>query len=127
MSFEKEIVLKYRIDRASETIEEAKILAETGHWNTSVSWLYYACFYAVIALLFKHGFHSKSHSGVRTLFSNEFVKTLKVEKRFGILYGQLFNKRQEGDYEDIVKFTKEEIEPLIAAAEEFISEIRKMI
>jgi uncharacterized protein (UPF0332 family) len=39
----------------------------------------------------------------------------------------LFNKRQEGDYEDVKIFTKEEIEPLISEAEKFILVIRELI
>jgi uncharacterized protein (UPF0332 family) len=81
----------------------------------------------VIALLFKNSFRTKSHFGARTTFSNEFIKTGLVIKDLGVLYGNLFNKRQEGDYEDVKIFTKEEIEPLIFEAEKFILVIRRLI
>jgi len=40
-------LIQYRVDRALESIEEAKLLLENGHLNSSVNRLYYACFYAV--------------------------------------------------------------------------------
>jgi uncharacterized protein (UPF0332 family) len=127
MIYEKETIIKYRIDRALETLEEAKILSIGNHWNTVANRLYFACFYIVIALLFKNSFRTKSHSGARTTFSNEFIKTGLVIKDLGVLYGNLFNKRQEGDYEDVKIFTKEEIEPLISEVEKFIIVIRELI
>jgi len=51
-------LIQYRIARAKEAIEEARVLAGAGHWNGSVNRLYYACFYAVSALLSKHDLFS---------------------------------------------------------------------
>ncbi len=42
----KELVL-YRLQRAHETLADARILADAGRWNPCVNRLYYACFYAV--------------------------------------------------------------------------------
>ena len=126
MNIDKEAIIKYRLERANESIEEAKILAEAKHWNSVANRLYYACFYAVIGLLFQGGFRTKSHDGVRILLSNEFVKTGKLANEFGKFYGELFNKRQESDYKDIKRFTEDEIIPLIPKAENFI-EINKAL
>lgn len=40
-------VVHYRLQRARETLEDARILARAGRWNPCVNRLYYACFYAV--------------------------------------------------------------------------------
>jgi len=45
MSYSKEELANYRIERAQEAIEEARLLAAENYWNTAVSRLYYACFY----------------------------------------------------------------------------------
>jgi len=42
--------IKYRFQRAEESFQDALILAENERWNTVINRLYYACFYAVIAL-----------------------------------------------------------------------------
>ena len=44
-------LVSYRIERADETIIEAKLLAGDGHYNAAMNRLYYACFYAALALL----------------------------------------------------------------------------
>ena len=100
MSLSKKDVIVYRFQRAMETIEEAKILAKINHWDTVVNRLYYACFYAVIGLLLENDFLTKSHKGALTLFKNNFIKTGKLDREWGRFYAQLFNKRQEGDYDD---------------------------
>ncbi len=53
----KDLIL-YRLERARETIEEARILANAARWNACVNRLYYACFYAVSTLLVKDGLAS---------------------------------------------------------------------
>ncbi len=51
-------LIHYRIERSDEAIEEAAILAERCHYNAAVNRLYYACFYAVQALLLKTSYCS---------------------------------------------------------------------
>ncbi|MGB7566448.1 MAG: HEPN domain-containing protein [Chitinivibrionales bacterium] len=71
-------LVKYRVSRALESISEARILADSFHWNACVNRLYYgyyACFYAVSALLVLHQMNSKKHSGIRSFFNLHFVKT----------------------------------------------------
>lgn len=45
MKEEIRLLVNYRLERARESIEEAKILMERGHINTFINRLYYACFY----------------------------------------------------------------------------------
>ena len=45
----------HRMTRANGTLEDARILAKAGRWNACVNRLYYACFYAVSALLVRDG------------------------------------------------------------------------
>jgi uncharacterized protein (UPF0332 family) len=66
-------------------------------WNPCVNRLYYACFYAVSALLLRHGFSSSKHTGVRSLFNRHFVKTGKISKALAQIYNDLFARRQESD------------------------------
>ena len=37
-----EDLIKYRIQRAKESLIEARILSQSGHWNTVTNRLYYA-------------------------------------------------------------------------------------
>ncbi len=60
-----EALVKYRLQRARETLPEARTLVESGYYNAAVNRLYYACYYAVIALLAKHQISVQTHAGVK--------------------------------------------------------------
>ncbi|VEN75012.1 conserved hypothetical protein [Candidatus Desulfarcum epimagneticum] len=120
-------LVNYRLGRAKETIEDAKLMANAGSWNNCVNRLYYACFYAVSALLTQQGLSASKHTGVRSLFNLNFVKTGKIEKKMSRLYNDLFEKRQEGDYVDFVYFSEPQIMPLIPKAEKFIEKIKELL
>ncbi len=116
----------YRMNRADETLEDARILANAGRWNACVNRLYYACFYAVSALLVRHGLSSSKHTGIRSLFNHHYVKTGKVPKHLARICNDLFERRQEGDYIDFVTFQESQVLPRISEAEEFIEYIAKL-
>ncbi|NJN28258.1 MAG: HEPN domain-containing protein [Cyclobacteriaceae bacterium] len=44
-------LVKYRLDRATDTFDDSLILRKRQKWNSAVNRLYYAAFYAVSALL----------------------------------------------------------------------------
>ncbi|MFH0793169.1 MAG: HEPN domain-containing protein [bacterium] len=96
-------------------------MAEAGEWYGCVNRLYYACFYAVNALLLVHGLSSSKHSGVRSLFARNFVKSGQVPKTLGALYMELYEMRNKGDYQDLVKINPETIRPWIPEAEKFVA------
>ena len=63
--FTPEDYIKYRINRANEIIKEVQVHIDNRFWNTAINRMYYACFYAVSALLAKDKIDVSSHSGVR--------------------------------------------------------------
>ncbi len=61
--------IDYRLQKADESFADAELLAKNGRWNAVVNRLYYACFYAVIALLLSKDIKSTTHEGGRSQFS----------------------------------------------------------
>jgi len=122
----KELV-SYRLQRARETLADARILADAGRWNPCVNRLYYACFYAVSALLVQEGLSSSKHTGLRSLFNRHFVKTNKVPKEKARIFNDLFERRQEGDYVDFVSFEEYQVLPWLPEAEVFVENIAVLI
>jgi len=122
----KDLVL-HRMNRASDTMEDARILADAGRWNACVNRLYYACFYVVSALLVRHGLSSSKHTGVRSLFNKHYVKTGKIPKDLARIYNDLFERRQEGDYIDFVMFQESQVQPWVTEAEHLVGHIRNLI
>ena len=123
----KEDIVRYRLERAEETYQEALLMYREKHWNTCANRLYYACFYAVSALLQQHDFSSGKHSGVKAFFNRYFIKTGGIDKEFGRLYSRLFDARQEGDYIDFVRYAVDDIEPWIEKVRLFIDMVTEVI
>ena len=117
----------YRMSRADATLEDARILAKEGRWNACVNRLYYACFYAVSALLVRDGLSSSKHAGIRSLFNKQYVKTGKIPKDLARIFNDLFERRQEGDYMDFVNFQESQVLPWISKAEELIEYIASLV
>jgi len=120
-------VVRYRLARAEETLEDARLLAEKKHGNAAVNRLYYACFYAVLALLIQNGQQSSKHTGVRSLLNMYFVKTGEVPKDMARIYNDLFERRQEGDYDDFVAFDPVDVQVWIVEAESFVQHVSNLI
>jgi len=117
--------IKYRLDRAEESFDDALILAANHKWNAVINRLYYSCFYAVIALLLKNDINPQTHDGVRSQFSLHFIKNGIIDIKFGKLFSKLFDFRQKGDYGDLFNYDEGTVLPLIDQVQEFILEIKK--
>lgn len=99
---ERAALVKYRFERASETVVEADYNAAGGFYNTAVNRLYYAAYYAATGLLLAYGKSSSTHAGVKTLLSLHFVKTGQLDVAHARAFMTLYENRQSGDYEDFV-------------------------
>ncbi|WP_375580342.1 HEPN domain-containing protein [Marivirga tractuosa] len=124
---DRRVYVKYRIDTAYKTFEAAKVLAENNYWNSAVNRLYYSVFYAVNAILVLNEIHTKSHSATKSQFSVHFIKTGKLNKKYGKLLSQLFDWRQRGDYGNVFEYEEKDVMPLFEQVNEMISEIEKEI
>jgi uncharacterized protein (UPF0332 family) len=123
---ERKIVVQFRMEKAKKTFSEMVPLIDNKLWHTAANRLYYACYYAVSALLIKNGIEAKTHHGIISQMGLLFVKTGLISIESGNLYKQLFELRQTGDYSDWIDIEKEDIVPLIEPAEKFIAEIEKL-
>jgi hypothetical protein len=127
MTAEEHILVNYRLQRAREALDEAKILFDRGHLNTYVNRLYYACFYAASALLLTKGFSTSKHGYLRSLLHREFVKTGVISKELGNCFDDLFDSRQKGDYADFIRFKAEDVAGWLKPTQEFVDHIDQLI
>lgn len=124
---DKDDYISYRLQKAIDSYKDAKLLAQNDRWNASVNRLYYSCFYAIIALLYKNDIKTQTHDGVRTQFGLKFVKTGKIEKKYGKLYSKLFDYRLKGDYGDFFDFDQELVDPLFKPVEDLLNILKSII
>ncbi|MGB3080694.1 MAG: HEPN domain-containing protein [Saprospiraceae bacterium] len=127
MTFSKNELVRYRIQRAEEAFKDGQLLAEEGRWNAAANRLYYSCFYIVSAYLVLKGIKSSTHSGLKSAFNQELVKAGKIDKSEGLLFNKLFSIRQQIDYEDFVDISNQELSPLIPKIKQLIDDIKKLI
>jgi len=124
---ERRAYIRYRLERARQTLQDAKVLSDMGSLLSAVNRLYYACFYCVSALLLSEGQSASKHTGVRSLFNRLWVKTGRVPKDLGGFYGTLFDQRQKADYADLAGFPPEQVRGWLQQATEFVSEVCRLV
>ena len=127
MTPDEQTLVRYRLGRAQETLDEATLLRDEGYLNTYVNRLYYACFYAVSALLLVEGQSSSKHSGMRALFNKEWVKTGRVPSEYGRFYRRLYDSRQQGDYGDFVQFEEADVASWQPEAQQFVETLTTLV
>jgi uncharacterized protein (UPF0332 family) len=57
---------------------------------------------------------------VKSQFSLHFIKTGKLQKKYGKLLAELYDWRQKGDYENLYEFDSESVLPLFDSVLEMI-------
>jgi uncharacterized protein (UPF0332 family) len=103
------------------------VLNKIEKWNSAINRLYYAGYYAVIALLLSADLKPTTHNGAKSNFSEYFIKTGKIDKDLGKIFSQLFTWRQKGDYDDLFDFQKDKVLPYFEPVKKLISEVEKLI
>lgn len=120
-------LIQYRLSRATETLKEAELLLNSGFYNATINRLYYACYYATIALFLKHNLVTHTHSGAKTMLGLQFIKTGIFPIEIGKTFSTLFEKRQTGDYDDFFFCDKEMVDELYAETNKYIQTLSEYI
>ncbi len=116
-------VVSYWIEKANDSLSAAQDDLKAGRFSFSVNRIYYACFYAVSAVLLQKGLRFKKHSGVRAAFHKHIVKTRLISREHGQFYDEIFEARQRGDYIELVHFEKGQVEKWLKQASEFVKAV----
>ncbi|HLA59335.1 MAG TPA: HEPN domain-containing protein [Puia sp.] len=106
------------LDKSAEAIENAKYNLKGGFITATTNRAYYACYYAMISLLYTQNVYAKTHQGARAKFSELFIKTSIFPIEMSDSIALLFDSRQEADYDLDENITKEEAASLITKAED---------
>lgn len=119
--------IRYRLEKAQEVYEAARVLCNAKQWNSVVNRLYYACFYSASALLLYHRISAKSHAGVIGQFSEHIVRPGVISTEEFRVYAKLLNWRSKGDYNDLYDFCQEDTEPMMPKVKHFIDKVASLI
>jgi uncharacterized protein (UPF0332 family) len=120
-------LIPYWMEKARESMESAKADSQAGRFSTAVRSIYYACFYALSAVLWKQGKSFKKHTGVRAAMHRDLVKPGMIENAWGEFYELIFDRRHKGDYEPMVSFDSDQVKELFEGAEGFIAQMKNLL
>ncbi len=71
----KTTIIKYWMEKARESIEATKGEFTSGRNSIAVRNIYYACFYALSAVLLKEGRSFKKHTAVKAALHKDLIRT----------------------------------------------------
>jgi uncharacterized protein (UPF0332 family) len=121
----KRLLALHRLQQSAESLQEARYLHEGGKSLRSVvNRIYYSMFYSVLALLVYEPYASSKHSGVLAYFNKQFVKGGLFSESLGRSLNKAFELRQRGDYREYFVLTREQVEPLLDEAADFVAAVR---
>ncbi|HIW44163.1 MAG TPA: HEPN domain-containing protein [Candidatus Prevotella stercoripullorum] len=124
---ERKAIIRFRIEKAHKSFNEAKAVAGLGFWNLAGNRLYYAVYYMASALLLDKGISAKTHAGTIHLLGQKIINTGMLDASFGRLFSRLYELRQAGDYDDMFDATEQEVKPYIDKVSAFLTEVEKHI
>lgn len=127
MDKEMQELLKYRFDRAVETLEVAKELYASGKFRDSNNRSYYAAFYAIKAIYTIRGLDFKKHKTLLVNFNKEYVATEIFPREIGRKISTLALIREQSDYNDFYMASKQESQQQVEIAEELITLVREYL
>lgn len=120
-------LLQYRLTRSRESLASAELLIENQFYLEAINRLYYACFYAISALLLQFGLSPKTHAGARSLFNERVIRDGLLPEEFGDFYTKLFDVRHETDYADLVETDVTKSVEWLPQVKRFIDAIEQLV
>ncbi len=122
---DKKALAQYRLEQARESLDEATFLLSGGKSPRSIiNRLYYAMFYAILALLIYEPYSSSKHSGVLGYFNRRFIKEGIFDREMGRWVNKAFELRQRGDYREYFEVTRDQTADLAVKAGRFVSIVK---
>jgi len=110
MAYKKEDIIRYRIDKSRSCYIEIELCLEKELFHLAEDRIYYSLYYSVSALAALNNFSTSKHKQLQGWFNREFIKTKIFPVEFSKIYAIAFERRQKGDYDDFVTFTRDEVE-----------------
>ena len=110
---------RYRYERSSEELENAKAMLETGKYKLALNRSYYFIFHGMRAANVLDEFDSSKHSGVIAHFNQYHVKTGDFSKEASKIIRTSSEMREHADYEDFFVVSRQDAEEQVQKAQTF--------
>ena len=127
MSEPKQELIRYRLQRAREMLEDGELLLREGRLTSATNRIYYAMFYATSALLATKNLSSSRHSGVIALLHDHFVRPGVFPRELARQLSLAFEMRNDSDYEDFITPEPSELTEMLANARSFVQKAAELV
>jgi len=128
MSEEKKIFIINFLNKAEDTLLDAKINLENNRINNALNRIYYAVFYSVVALGYLEGFITSKHKQLLGWFNKNFIHEKKIfDIEMYEFYRAAYKNRHEVDYTFLSNVTKTEALEYLEMARLFISKVKDYV
>ncbi len=98
-----------------------------GRYRSTANRLYYAAFYAAVAVLLTRHLEFSRHSGVIAFFDKEFIRTGILSREYSRTLHRAFSERQQDDYMPFVEMSPDEMKQLLAGVRDMVNGISAYI
>lgn len=117
----------YRLERAKEMLYAAEDNLRISQWKTALNRSYYAIFHAMRAVNILDGFDSSKHSGVIAYFTQNYLKTQKLDRELSKIIKEASYLREKSDYDDFYIASKAETEKQVENAKLFCDKVEQYL
>lgn len=124
---DRKVLAKYRLEKALNCLEAAKLMFSNKYYSDSANRSYYAIFHSARAVMALDGEDRKRHSGVIAYFQEHYVRTKIFDKEFSKIIQDAFEIRQDSDYEDFFVVSHNDVKEQLKDAERFYNEVKSYI
>ena len=122
----KELV-QYRMERAKEMLVASEENLNIEQYRTSLNRSYYAIFHAMRAINILEGYDSSKHSGVIAYFTQNFLKTERLDRGLSKIIKEASYLREKSDYDDFYIASKDEAKNQLENAQSFLKKISEYL
>jgi len=113
------------MEGAREALRDAEFDMQSGQYHEVANRSYYAIFYAANAMLAAQGLQRSKHSGVKSLFSEKYIKTGMIEPFYGKFYEAAMERRHASDYDMTTNVNEEYVQVSLEAAQQFVARVEQ--
>ena len=144
---EKNVLFKQEIDKeeikghilkAENNLRFITTIAKEKFFDWALTWCYYTCYHAALALIQSKGYTSKNHLATLCVIIKKFYKKELTKEDIEILsnfldyedvlfYVETKNKREDATYSTKTLFDKKEVEKLRIQATMFVNKIKDIL
>lgn len=123
MQLDTETLCRYRLERAKEDLQAAKVNHDSGLFKASINRSYYAIFHGIRAVNILDGFDAAKHSSVIAHFNQYFVYTGEFDRGLYKIIDGAYRIREKSDYSDFFTASREDSAVQLEHAKTFVEKV----